>query len=153
MATPLTDSEKERIRYHMGYMGTSFGGVSAAASLSYGIARPIQTMFLVENAIQQLLVNPFAVDRVRRVLQVLDELEAKLQAASCTLVAGQLGDLQLHPGKDRGEYFTDLLEREYKRWAMRLADILGCPLYKFSTRFGGGGGHGSGRVGNVRVSG
>ena len=59
MATTLTEEEKERVRYHLGYMETSFGGNQTAASLQFGIPRPVQTMFLVEEAIQNLLTNVF----------------------------------------------------------------------------------------------
>lgn len=132
---PLTEQEKERVRYHMGYMGTSYGGGQAAAGIQFGVARPVQTAFLLEEAIQLLLVNPHALSRVRSLLGTLDKIECQLEAASCTLVAARLGELELHPGKDRGMFFTDLLEREYKRWAERLADVLGVPFYPYSTRF------------------
>jgi hypothetical protein len=124
----LTEEEKERVRYHLGYMETSF-----AASLQFGLPRPVQTIFIVEQAMN-LLVNPFAVDRVRRVLWTLDDIEQKLQSALCTLVAEQLGDLKLR-GAEPGRTHPDLLEREYIRWARRLADILGVPLYPYSDRF------------------
>ena len=126
----LTDAEKERIRYHLGYMETSF-----AASLQFGIPRPAQTIFLLEQAMS-LLVNPDAIDRVRRVLFTLDDIEEKLRSATCILVAEKLGDITLR-GADKGKTYTDLLEREYVRWAKRLADILGVPLYAYSDRFKG----------------
>lgn len=138
MATSFTEEEKERIRYHLGYMATSFGGNQAAASMSFGIARPIQTMFLVEDAIQNLLTNVYATDRVRRILQTLDDLETKLIAASCTLAAEALGSLKLR-GAEQGKTFPDLLEREYVRWAGRLADVLGVPIYPYAKRFKGSG--------------
>lgn len=137
MAT-LTEEEKERVRYHLGYMATSFGSQQAAASIAFGIPRPVQTMFLVEEAIQNLLTNAFAIDRVRRVLFTLDDIEEKLRSATCILVAEQVGELKLR-GAKRGETHPDLLEREYVRWAKRLADILGVPLYHYSSRFRGGG--------------
>lgn len=119
----LTDEEKERIRYHLGYMESSF-----AASLQLGIPRPVQTIFLVEQAMV-LLTNEYAIDRVRRVLWTLDQIESKLQSALCSMIAEQLGDLKL-----RADY-PDKLEAEYVRWAKRLADIFGVPLYPYSDRF------------------
>lgn len=130
----LTDAEKERCRYHLGYMETSF-----AASLILGIPRPAQTIFLLEQALG-LLTNPFACDRVRSILATLDQLETQIQGASCTLAAERVGEITLHPGRARGEYLPDLLEKEYGRWARRLADILGVPLYPYSQRFRGTGG-------------
>jgi len=124
----LTEEEKERIRYHLGYVETSF-----AASLQLGIPRPVQTIFLVEQAMT-LLTNEYALDRVRRVLFTLDEIERKLQDSLCLLVAEQLGDLKLRSATP-GQTYPDLLEREYLRWAKRLADMLGVPLYPYSDRF------------------
>lgn len=149
MASPLTEGEKERIRYHLGYMETSFGGNQAAASLSFGIPRPLQTMFLVEDAIQNLLTNLFAVERVRSVLQTMDNFELQLAAAVCMLAAESLGELKLR-GSKPGETITDLIEREYVRWGWRLADILGCPPYPYSKRYQRGM-YGGPTVGNIRV--
>ena len=128
MAT-LTDEEKERIRYHLGYMATTYGSEQAAAGFALGIPRPAQTVFLLENAIQILMTNPYGIDRIRRVLFTLDNIEEQLRAATCVLVAEQIGDIKLR------DKHPDLLEREYGRWAKRLADILGVPLYPFSSRF------------------
>lgn len=130
----LTESEKERVRYHLGYMETSFGGNQAAASLQFGIPRPIETIFLVEEAIQRLLTNEFAITRVRAVLQTMDNLEASLASAACSLQAESIGDLKLRSAKC-GETYPDLLEREYVRWGLRLSDILGVPVYAYSTRY------------------
>ncbi|KKK54507.1 hypothetical protein LCGC14_3083990, partial [marine sediment metagenome] len=43
---PLTEAEKERVRYHLGYLQ-----VSAAASIQLGIPRPLQTVFLLEQGL------------------------------------------------------------------------------------------------------
>lgn len=124
----LTEEERERCRYHLGYMEASF-----AAALQFGIPRPAQTIFLLEQALNQI-TNPFAEDRIRRVLFTLDDIEEKLRSALCVLVAEQLGELKLR-GAEPGLTYPDLLEREYVRWAKRLADILGVPLYAYSDRF------------------
>lgn len=134
MPSLLTESEKERCRYHLGYLGTSFGGETAAASMAFGVPQPIQTVFLLEQAIQSLLTNTFAIERVRQVLCTLDRLEEQLRNASCQLGVESLGELKLRSAT-AGETYPDLLEREYVRWANRLADILGVPLYPFAKRF------------------
>lgn len=146
MTTPLTEGEKERIRYHLGYMETSFGGNQAAASLAFGIPRPAQTMFLVESAIQELLTNLFAVERVRGILQTMDNIELQIAAAACTLAAESLGEIKLR-GATKGETFPDLLEREYVRWGYRLADVLGVPVYAYSKRYQSSGA----TVSNIKV--
>jgi hypothetical protein len=125
----LTDEEKEKVRYHLGYLATSF-----APSISLGIPRPLQTVFLLEQGLT-LLVNGFAVNRVRCILKILDDLECKLVGGVTTLAAETLGELTLHPLRERGKTFTDSLEDEYRRWAGRLADIFGVPLYPYAARF------------------
>lgn len=129
----LTDAEKERVRYHLVYPE-----VQAAASLQWGIPRPIQTAFLLESAMSNIIAA--AEDRVRDILTTLDGLDTKLIEAQDYLVAKRLEDLELRDGH------PDLLEREYKRWAGRLADLLGVPLYAYSARF-----RNPNAISNVRV--
>lgn len=129
----LTDQDKERIRYHTGYLETSL-----AASIQFGIPRPLQTVFLLESAMG-LLVEPNAVERVKCLLDTLDGIESQLQRAIKSLGAAKIGNLELRSAKI-GETHTDLLEREYVRWARRLADVLGVPLYPYSARFRPGAG-------------
>lgn len=124
----LTENDKSRCRYHLGYLASSF-----AASFQLGIPRPLQTVFLLESAMT-LLVESGAVARVRCILDTLDNIEGQLRAATASLVASQLGNMQLHPLKDKGLLVTDSLEKEYRRWSDRLADILGVPKYPFSSR-------------------
>lgn len=125
----LTDQDKERCRYHTGYMETSF-----APTLQFGSARPMQTMFLLEQALN-LMVNPYAIARLRTVLETLDQIEQQLVSPGVELLyAKKLGELELREAT-HGMTSTDLIEREYVRWAKRLADILGVPLYPYSERF------------------
>lgn len=124
MSTSFTDSEKERIRYHLGYLG-----VSTAASVQFGIPRPLQTLFLVETSMTNIL--PAAIPRVQRVLAVMDGIEEKLVDAQDRLAAIQLDSLKLREDE------TEKLENEYVRWGCRLADILGCPIYPYATRYKG----------------
>lgn len=130
----LTPEEKVRVRYHLGYLN-----VQPAASLSFGIPKPQQTMFLVEQSMDLLIAG--AEDIVRRLIGILDSIECKLLEAAEYLVAESIGDLKLR------EKAPQALEQEYGRWAKRLADTLGVPLYPFSARFSGG----SGGAGNVPV--
>lgn len=124
----LTDQDKERVRYHTGYMETSF-----AASLQLGIPRPAQTVFLLENALT-LLTEVSAVARVRCILDVLDGIERRMVDATATAGTARVGNVEMR-GAAPGETHGDILEREYVRWAGRLADIFGVPLYPYSTRF------------------
>lgn len=130
----LDARERERVHYHMGYLS-----VSPAAAIAFGLpTKAVQTLFIVDLAINDLL--PEAEPRVRRLLKVLDEIEEKMIDGQSFLVADQIDDM--HIRKDH----IDALEDEYSRWASRLADEIGAPLYPGSTKFaklfariGGGG--------------
>lgn len=118
----LNDEEKQRIRYFLGYPA-----VQSAAALSYGMVKPLQTLFLLESAMNLLL--PIAEGKVRSILGVLDGIECRLVDAQDRLAAKSVDSLTMRPDE------TLALEDEYKRWANRLADILGVPLYAYSLRF------------------
>lgn len=119
---PLTTQDREKIRYHLGYIN-----VQPAASITFGVPRPQQTLFLVETAMSNILEE--SIPRVRQIVSVLDSIECKLIDAQERLKATELGELKLR----RDE--TDALDKEYLRWASRLADLLGVPLYAYSQRF------------------
>jgi hypothetical protein len=126
----LGEEEKERVRYHLGYMATS----GSAASLQFGIPKPAQTIFLLEQAFS-LMTNQYAVGRVRKILSILDGIEdTMVSPGQATLLAEQLGTMKTR-GTAPGQTATDLLEREYVRWAKRLADVMGVPLYPYADRF------------------
>ena len=119
---PLTDAEKERTRYHLGYLE-----VAPAASSQFGIPRPLQTVLLVESAMNNLIEA--AIPRVRKILNVMDGVEYKLCEAQDRLAAKQVDSLQLRDNE------PDQLEKEYVRWGWRLADVLGVPIYAYSNRY------------------
>lgn len=118
----LSLDERSRVRYHLGYME-----VQPAAAIVYGIPRPVQTLFLVEEAMTMLMET--GVNRIRRVLGIMDGIEVKLVEAQDRLAADALGDLKIRAQE------TEMLEKEYQRWGWRLADILGVPIYSFSTKY------------------
>ena len=133
----LTPDERARTKYHLGYLG-----VNHAASMSFGMPRPIQTLFLVETSMNNL--EPAFEPKVRQILGVLDNIECQLVAAQPRLAAQELGDIKLRDKE------PDLLEDEYFRWGGRLADILGVPFYAYSNRYRG---RGPGGTGNIPVRG
>lgn len=118
----LNEAEKERARYHLGYPE-----IQGAASIQFGIPRPIQTAFLVEHALNNIIGA--AEDRVRRILGVMDGIEDQLTDAQPRLAAEKMDELTIR--KDE----ADALEREYVRWGSRLADVLGVPIYPYSARY------------------
>lgn len=124
----LTAGEKQRIRYHLGYPS-----LTDAASVAFGVPTMNQTNFLVESALNRLLVE--ALEQVRSISTVMDGIETQLISAQGRLRAEKLEELKLRADE------CDALEGEYRRWGYRLADIIGAPIYPFSMRYKGGGGN------------
>lgn len=124
----LNNQEKERARYHLGYLQTQ-----GAASIQFGIPQPLQTLFLVEKAFNIIIAE--AVPRVRRILRVMDDIEDQLIESQVRLSAKRLNGIELRDDE------PDKLEKEYVRWGYRLANMLGVPVYPYSERYlraGGG---------------
>lgn len=130
---PLTDTEKERVRYHLGYLA-----VQPAASLSFGIPRPIQTVFLLETAMNNII--EVSCDRVRSIVRTMECIEQKLTEALDRLAVERIDEITIRDGE------PDRLEREYGRWGGRLADMLGVPFYPYSNRFKNVGGVMAGNI-------
>ena len=124
---PLTLAEKGKVRYHLGYPQ-----VGEAASIQMGIPATTQTAFLLEYAFDHLMDD--AVERVRALLGKLDATEQNLFDSQERLAAAQLGNLVLRSAKAR-ESEGDALEREYIRWARRLAEIFGTTANPYAQRF------------------
>ncbi len=125
----FTQEEKARVRHHTGYPE-----VQPAASIQFGIPKPIPLAFLIEQAMENILET--AIPRVRDILNILDNLEQQLVDAQCNLVADKVGEITLAGAMDsKSRLITERLETEYVRWAKRLVDIFGVPLYPFSARF------------------
>lgn len=127
MSAVITEDEKNRIRHHLGYLVTE-----PAAAIQLGYPRASQTQFLVEHALNHL--PNAAVGQIRNYVSIMDNLENLLVEATTRFAAKRLGDIELRDDE------TSMLEREYSRWAKRLADDLGVPLNIYSERFRTGGG-------------
>jgi len=125
----LTDAIKQRIRYHMGY-----ANISPMIAMINGVARPQQTSFLIDVALENVLAD--TIPYVMRIVQQMDSIEDEIGEARAYLAVEKVDTIVLR-GAERGYTHTDLLEREYVRWSNRLADILGCPKYPFAARFNG----------------
>lgn len=136
----LTDRDKERARYHLGYMT-----VVVASSFAFSIPAATEVQFMFESAIQR--VRPESETRVVQLLDKIDEIECTLFRASSELFAKRVADLE--PNLEQ----PSDVEREYVRWACRLADMLGITPYPFSERFKilAQGGLGGSRAGNISV--
>lgn len=118
----ISDADKERARYHLGYMT-----VTVASSFAFGIPQVTEVQWMFESAITRVRVE--SESRITSILDKLDQIECTLFNASSELFAKRAGDLE--PNLEQ----PDMVEREYARWATRLADMLGVMPYPFSARF------------------
>lgn len=119
---PLTNDEKQRVRYHLGYPA-----LTDAASVAFGVPTMNQTNFLVQSAMDRLLES--SLEQVRKICAIMDGIDERLIEAQERLAATQLEELHLRDDE------PDLLDKEYRRWGYRLSDILGSPVYPFSQRY------------------
>lgn len=131
MSYTLSQAEMAGVRRHLGFPGTS-----AVSVYAMGMVIPMQGAFLVESAMDHL--TEFSAQRVRQLLGVLEGLEMKLLKAVCYLTVESIGQIKMRPAT-AGQTATDLIQREYVRWAMKLSDELGVPYYPFASAFQGTG--------------
>lgn len=102
---------------------------TTAASIQFGVPALTQTNFLIERALQPGALLSEAVDQVRSIVKTMDDIEFKLIDAQDRLAATQLEELHLNNSE------PDMLEKEYRRWGYRLADIVGAPIYPYARRY------------------
>lgn len=119
---PLSEDEKVRVRNHLGYPQ-----VSQLASIQFGLPKPLQTAFLLETALDKIVEGALAT--VRHYLQVLDDTEARMLKAQKRLAVRRIDEIETREDE------IERLDRDYVKWAHRLADLFGVPLYPFSTKF------------------
>jgi hypothetical protein len=121
----LDRDTQARISAHLGYSRLAQGGV-----LAFGGIVPTQYHFLLD--FNQNNLQTEDLPRVLRILCNLDEIECLLMdAAKQSLVTATAGGTQLN------EKAADRLEREYTRWALRLADMFAVPVNPGAQRFVG----------------
>ena len=123
----LSDQDKQKCLYHLGYLGTSLG-----ATIALGIPAAIPTMFIAAFSLALLQDDNWFSD-FHRILSILDGIETKMVQAQDRLAARVAGSVTMNPTE------IDDLENEYRRWGYRLADILGTPVNPYSPRYSSGG--------------
>ena len=128
MSAILTNVEKSAVRRHLG-----FPEVESVSVYAMGMVIPMQGLYLVDSAMDHLTES--GATRVRELLGVLDGLEQRMIKAACYLTVERIGEIQMRAAN--GPQGTDLIEREYLRWAKRLSDCLGVPYYPYSEKFSG----------------
>jgi hypothetical protein len=119
----FSEEQKERVKYHLGYTAARM-----QTSLSFGQPLPRETMFLLQ-AVLGDWSDEFGYQRALTHVQNLDKIECLLVEALDRLSVTQVGNTSIRQDE------TDALEKEYNRWANRLADLLGVPFYAYSNRF------------------
>lgn len=122
----LSDQEKGRIFYHMGY-----GVVNVASLFTLGVPAISQTHYLVANALEHIPVD--RIQLVREIVAVLDRLDQADIEDIDYATAKDIGELTLAEDRDQR------IQVKYTRWAKRLSDVLIAPLNPYSDRFNGGG--------------
>ena len=118
----LTDIEKQRVRWHLGYTS-----VSSAASMALGIPALRQTDYMVNRSMDMLL--PVAEADLRRVIGIMDGIEDRMVRAATHVAAETLNGLKLRPDE------FDQLCRQYRVWGERICDCLHVPPQLFSSRY------------------
>lgn len=123
----LTEDEKARTRYHLGYLG-----VGEASTFVLGLPAAVQTQFMVEGALNRVL--PSAEARLRERLDAADRLDSQILENADALVATKVGDIELNEKE-----FQKIVQRYL--WVVNaIANILGVPRNPFDRRFSQGGG-------------
>ena len=116
----LTPAEKERIRYHTGYLN-----ISQATAISLGFPSATQLQFIIESAMNSVL--PDGERGVRRAIAELDCIEDQRSRFRNSLELVATGDTKI-----RGREAFEVLDDEYRKWCRKLLDTLGSPVNPFS---------------------
>lgn len=112
---PLTEEEKDKCRYHMGY--PCQGEIPAYFA---NIPFNPQVLYLLEQRMTRLKESTLGM--VQDHLGKLDAINAQIHCAALEHLQGQVEDI-----KPNQNYTTDL-RREYRYWQQRLAQILCVPV-------------------------
>jgi len=124
----LTQPEKARIRYHLG-----FPNIGTATVLALGFPAGGHPAFLLESAMNQIL--PESEPLVRNAVLQCDCIEQQLAEARQRLKVNTAGNVIL-----RGREELEDLEDQYDYWTDALVDIFGVnknPFSKKHQRVGG----------------
>jgi capsule polysaccharide export protein KpsE/RkpR len=124
--TGFTDQEKVKIRHHLGYLN-----VAASATFVLGSPAAIETQFIIESAMNLVLVA--AEPEVRRQLTILDCIEEQMNSDRELLAVNEVGEIKI-----RGTEMKEL-RVEYQFWRRALGNLLGCYPNPFDKRFDGPG--------------
>jgi len=108
----LSAEERVKIRYHLGYLQ-----VQQSATFVLGIPAAVQTQFMVEPAMDKVLLD--AEPELRRHLSILDRIDNQMIDDLELLAVDQVDEIKVR-GTEQKE-----LWQQYDRWRHSLANILG----------------------------
>lgn len=109
----LTDAEKARIRYHLGYTN-----INDPFAMSLGVPQATQFQFDLELNFQKL--DPVAEPFVRRCIAELDCIEKQKSDFRQSLEFKRTGSVEF-----RGSEAFAELDIQHRQWRAKLADSLG----------------------------
>lgn len=118
----LTQDEKVRVRHHLGYLN-----VEEVATFALGVPANVQTQFMIEPAMDKVLVA--AEEKLRSLLGQLDAVEFQIFDDTETLVALKVGSIEINP-----DSFDKVLQR-YLFIRSALANVLGIIPNPYDKRF------------------
>jgi hypothetical protein len=114
MAALVTDDEKNRVRWHLGYHL-----VESVATFALGVPAAMQTTFMIEGAMNRILSTPGAIEKFRQTLERLDCIENEIMCGIDLASVDVLDTITVR--KDR----LRELARYYRLFQSALANALG----------------------------
>lgn len=119
----FTPQEKVKIRHHLGFLN-----VTNAATFSLGIPQAVETQFIIERAMDLVLVE--AEVEARRHVSILDRIEGQMVEDHDLLAVEKVGEITIR--KDE----QNQLRKEYEYWRNALANVMGIYPNPWDKRFG-----------------
>ncbi len=126
MSLLLTDEEKVRVRFHLGYLN-----VLESATFQLGIPTAVQTQFIIESAMNKIL--PAALPKVRQLLAVLDAIEEQMVGDAELAAINRLDTIEINQ-KEQAQ-----LRDQYDYHRRGLANLFGTFPNPYDQRFMDGG--------------
>lgn len=114
MGALVTETEKNRARYHLGYFL-----VESASTFALGVPAAMQTTFMVEGALDRIMTTPGAVEKFRQTLERLDCIENEIMCGIDLASVDVLDTITVNKNRLRE------LAKYYRLFQTALAGLLG----------------------------
>lgn len=122
----LSEEEKARVRYHLGYPQTD-----PISSIQLGVPGAGQPQFLVEGQLERIPES--AIGIIRGIIARCDSTDQRILESQERLAAKSVDEVDLNPDE------PNLLRQEYRFWVQKLADNIGAPINAYASAFQAGG--------------